>query len=58
MWCLIQLANHIGYVKPNFEGLVFRVWKKLGKIVVLIFLILAQISVFVGANIFIGTDRN
>jgi hypothetical protein len=54
MWCLIQVANHVGYVKPNFEGLVNKVWKRPGKIVVLIFLFLGQISVFVGANIFIG----
>ena len=54
MWCLLRIANHMGYAKPNYEGLVKRIWKKPGKIVILIFLILGQKSVFIGANIFIG----
>jgi len=53
MWCLLEVANHVGYVKPNFEGLVFKIWGKPGKYTILFFLVLAQISVFIGANIFI-----
>lgn len=54
MWCLIQVANHVGYVKPNFEGLAFKVWGRCGKYSLLFLLIISQISVFIGANIFIG----
>ena len=58
MWCILKIANHMGYDKPNFEGLSQKIWGRAGKITVLIFLIIAQMSVFIGANLFIAEFLN
>lgn len=54
MWCILQISNHMNYDKPNLEGLAEKIWGKAGKIIVFIFLMIAQLSVFIGANLFIS----
>lgn len=51
---LLMVSVDLNYKKSNLEGVAKKVLGNKGRYFILVLLVLAQMSVFIGANLFIG----